>query len=88
MAITRVEQSRQVTSYLRRECTDQEVDAYYDELKALTRSPITRSEPIFDRRIGSRMLRRFRFGADRIAIFEYDPAEDFIHVLTCREFIG
>ncbi len=88
MAITRVEQSRPVTTYPRRECTDQEVDAYYKELRALTRNPITRSEPIFDRRPGSRTLRYFRFAEDKIAIFEYDPAEDSIYVLACREFIG
>ena len=75
---------RDVVWLIRRHCTDQEVDAFYDGLEKLQREPIENSEATRDPRLSRYMLRFFRFGRN-IAVFEYDPGKNRIRVLQCRK---
>jgi len=82
----KVELQDDVYSYLRHDCTLDEVLDFTEKLQAVRESPIHRSEPHFDPAVSRFALRRFTFGAgaQKIAIFLWDAAEPRIVVVECR----
>jgi hypothetical protein len=72
-----------VVWFLRRRCSDAEVDAFREALERVRQAPLTNSEPTFEPQHGRYMARFFRF-AGNIALFQLDRARERIRVLECR----
>ena len=79
----KVELHREVVWFIRHACSDEEVDAFYEELEKLRSDPIENSEATADPDLSRYMLRFFRF-KQNIAIFQLDPAGERIVIRQCK----
>lgn len=82
----KVELHRDARWALKRECTEEERKAFYEQLEKLRSSPVAlieNSEPIHDPEASRYMLRFFRF-EDWIAIFQTSRLRDRILVRQCQ----
>ena len=82
----KVDLHRNVSRFLRHECTNEEVHAFREQLDKVRSDPVSlieNSEAIHDPEASRYILRLFRF-KNCIAIFETNRARDLICVRQCR----
>ncbi len=79
----KVELHRDVVRFIRHECTEGEVRAFYEKLEQVRSEPIGTSEAVSDPKLSRYILRFFRFGRN-LALFEYQPANNLIVIRECR----
>ena len=79
----KMELHREVAWFVRHQCNDKEVDAFYEALDRVRDDPIGASEAMADADLSRYMLRFFRF-ENCIAIFETNRSRDRLRVRQCR----
>ena len=79
----RVELDSGASRFLRKCCTPEEQDEFYDRLRAVESEPIKNSEVCREPDLSPYILRFFRFGMNK-AIFELDAFRNKIRVMECR----
>jgi hypothetical protein len=80
----KVELREKASSFLRHNCTEAEVDAFYQALQQVREDPVERSVAFADPKISRYMLRFFRFGVSGMAVIQLDNARERVRVIECR----
>ncbi len=84
----KVKLHRDVVRFIRHDCSDEEQDAFYQELERVREDPLFElSEGTYDADLSRYALRFFRFKRN-IAIFEFDSSRERIIVRQCRKLPG
>jgi len=79
----KVELRREVVRYVRHQCSLGERTEFFEQLERIKLDPITNSEATVDLELSRYILRFFRFG-QKIAVFQFDPANDRVVIRLCR----
>ncbi|HRX85070.1 MAG TPA: hypothetical protein P5572_08635 [Phycisphaerae bacterium] len=80
----KVELRDKAASFLRHNCTDAEVNAFYETLQRVRADPFEYSVALSDPSVSRYMLRCFRFGVTGMAVIQFNPARELVRVIECR----